>query len=56
MFSGGFKKVVEKLEHVQQSAVRALRASDQRGGVERAGIFSFGGKETKVEGEVEWHP
>lgn len=51
MFTGGSKKVVEKLEHVQRSAVRGPRVSDQRGGVEGAGFFSFGDKETKVEGE-----
>ena len=56
MSSGGSKKVVEKLESVQQSAVRGPRAPDQRGGVEGAGLFSFGEKETNVEKEVEWCP
>lgn len=56
MSSGGSKKVVEKLESVQQSAVRDPRAPDQRGRVERVGLFSFGEKETNVDEEVEWCP
>jgi len=43
MFSGGSRKVPEKLKHVQQSALRGLRAPDQRGGVEGAGLISSGG-------------
>lgn len=56
MSAGGSKKVVEKLESVQQGAVRGPSAPDQKGGVRGAGLFSFGDKETNVEDEVEWCP
>lgn len=56
MSAGGSKKVVEKLESVQQGAVRGPSAPDQKGGVRGAGLFSFGDKETNVEDEVECCP